>query len=385
MTDKDIYSLLPEGLRDIVPPESEMRDKIKEELYSCFFYNGYDNVSPPLVEYEETLISGMGKTSTDSVFKFSDPENRKTLVLRSDITTQIGRISSTRLKSLARPLRLMYIGDIVRTKGSVVRPERQFTQIGLELIGSDNLFLDIEPLVVAIEALKSIGIEQINLDLSLPNLIELLFAEQGFSNKPSNELLSAFEQRDKELVSELAGDIKEILLSFIRFSGPLGVARNVMDSLLVSKKIFKLLENLFLFADKINNIHPSIETTIDFCEKDKSNYHNDVNFRLFCSKTSLEIGRGGKYLIYHDKKKMEQASGITLFLESIVDISKEFEKHPCILMPFGTDRTRIRKYISEGYRVRISGDSKHYDQEYARRLGCTHIIGDGKLITLSQE
>ena len=59
---------------------------------------GYDNVSPPLVEYEETILSGMGKKSSDSVFKFSDPENRRTLVLRSDITTQIGRISSTRLK-----------------------------------------------------------------------------------------------------------------------------------------------------------------------------------------------------------------------------------------------------------------------------------------------
>ena len=56
-------------------------------------------------------------------------------LLRDDITTaNYQELSSTRLfKNKTRPLKLCYYGEVVRKKGTMLRPERQFLQIGAEM------------------------------------------------------------------------------------------------------------------------------------------------------------------------------------------------------------------------------------------------------------
>ena len=43
----------------------------------------------------------------------------------------------SRLKNKKRPLKLCYYGEVVRKKGSILRPERQFLQVGAECIGEN--------------------------------------------------------------------------------------------------------------------------------------------------------------------------------------------------------------------------------------------------------
>ena len=54
-----------------------------------------------------------------------------------DMTVQVARIAVTRLKHEPRPLRLSYGGNVIRVRGNALKPERQFTQVGTELIGVD--------------------------------------------------------------------------------------------------------------------------------------------------------------------------------------------------------------------------------------------------------
>ena len=59
----------------------------------------------------------------------SKKKERK-LFIRDDITPQIIRIVSSRLKSVKRPVKLCYYGEVIRRKGTMLRPERQFLQVG---------------------------------------------------------------------------------------------------------------------------------------------------------------------------------------------------------------------------------------------------------------
>ena len=69
---------------------------------------GYADVSPPLVEYEDTLLAdGPGAALADNTFRLMDPVTRRMLALRSDMTAQIARIASSRMGHLPRPLRLL--------------------------------------------------------------------------------------------------------------------------------------------------------------------------------------------------------------------------------------------------------------------------------------
>ena len=100
--------------------------------------HGYERVKPPLVEFEETLLSGAGAAMATATFRTMDPGSQRMIGVRADMTPQIARIAATRLGNAARPLRLSYAGQVLRVKGSEIRPERQIGQVGAELIGGSG-------------------------------------------------------------------------------------------------------------------------------------------------------------------------------------------------------------------------------------------------------
>src|SRR6185437_2062742 len=101
---------------------------------------------------------------------------------RADMTPQVARIATTRLKDAARPLRLCYAGQVLRVGGSEIRPERQVGQVGAELIGSDAVAADLEVVAVAAEALVALGIAGLSVDLTLPTLVPAVCRALGLDD-----------------------------------------------------------------------------------------------------------------------------------------------------------------------------------------------------------
>lgn len=133
MTDTDTKALLPAGLRDLLPPAAAFEASVVDRLVSHFAGFGYERVKPPLIEFEESLLAGTGAATAMQTFRVMDPMSQRMLGLRADITIQVARIATTRLKNAPRPLRLSYAGQILRVRGSQLHPERQFSQCGIEL------------------------------------------------------------------------------------------------------------------------------------------------------------------------------------------------------------------------------------------------------------
>jgi ATP phosphoribosyltransferase regulatory subunit len=170
-------SLLPIGLSDLLPPDAEYETHITEALMRSFASYGYDRVKPPLVEFEEILLGGSGVTTEKQTFRIMDPVSQRMLGVRADMTMQIARIASTRLGDIKRPIRLSYAGQVLRVKGSDLRPKRQFAQIGAELIGSNSFRADAEVILMTIDALESVGISNLSVDLCIPKLLTHIFTD----------------------------------------------------------------------------------------------------------------------------------------------------------------------------------------------------------------
>src|SRR4030095_6786786 len=115
---------------------------------------GYRAVKPPLVEFEDSLLAGSGAPMGSNMFRVMDPVSQRMLGLRPEMTRQSARIAATRLKKLPRPLRLSYAGEVLRVKGDELRPERQFGQVGAELVGSEAAAADAEVVLLSVEALE---------------------------------------------------------------------------------------------------------------------------------------------------------------------------------------------------------------------------------------
>jgi len=142
-------ALLPAGMHDLLPPEAEIEAGVVAQLMATLAAHGYERVKPPLVEFEETLFSGAGAAMANSTFRMMDPVSHRMIGVRADVTPQIARIAATRLGGAPRPLRLSYAGQVLRVRGSEIRPERQIGQVGGELIGAAGPAADVEAIAVA--------------------------------------------------------------------------------------------------------------------------------------------------------------------------------------------------------------------------------------------
>src|SRR6202043_2588216 len=106
MNDAPHAALLPTGLYDLLPPAAEREAEVTARLMGVLASHGYERVKPPLVEFEETLLSGAGAAMASETFRTMDPISHRMIGVRADMTPQVARIAATRLRHLPRPLRL---------------------------------------------------------------------------------------------------------------------------------------------------------------------------------------------------------------------------------------------------------------------------------------
>ena len=116
------------------------------------------------------LNQGPGLALQNNSFRVMDPISKKMMAVRSDMTTQISRISSKRLAHYPRPLRLSYSGEVLRVNPSGLKLERQIAQVGAEIIGDITSDLETEIIIIGLKILKELYIEDLTLDLNYQNL-----------------------------------------------------------------------------------------------------------------------------------------------------------------------------------------------------------------------
>src|SRR5580704_6464260 len=231
MNDAPHAALLPTGLYDLLPPEAELEADVTGRLMAVLTSHGYERVKPPLVEFEDTLLAGAGAAMSGDTFRTMDPTSHRMVALRADMTPQVARIAATRLAHRPRPLRLSYAGQVLRVKGSEVRPERQFGQAGAELIGAEGPAADVEVIAVAAEALLGVGVPNLSVDLTMPTLVPTIAEEFGLPPRTRAALRAALDHKDTAAVAALTGKAGGLFTSLVAAAGAAAQARPALEAL----------------------------------------------------------------------------------------------------------------------------------------------------------
>ncbi|MDJ1121278.1 ATP phosphoribosyltransferase [Olsenella sp. YH-ols2217] len=146
----------PRGFRDVLPQEALAREQIADAVRAVFSAAGYEPVETPLLESREVLErAGAPKGHP---FQLIDGDDRL-LMLRPDLTLPIARMVAQRFGSLSFPLRLRYQAPVVREQASLRGAERQFTQLGVELIGGDEVSGEAEVMALLGHTLETLGVK----------------------------------------------------------------------------------------------------------------------------------------------------------------------------------------------------------------------------------
>lgn len=374
-------ALLPAGFRDILAPNAANEARLLDRMMSTAIGHGYLRVKPPLIEFETSLLQGPGAATAERVFRLMDPISQRMMGLRADMTAQAARIATTRLKNAPRPVRLCYAGEVLRTTANQLNPEREVVQVGAELIGSPTAGADAEIILVAIEALRAVGVERISLDLMVPTLVPSVLAKLGLPAKDLSVLRQSIDRKDVAAVEDLAGDSAAVLVGLLEAAGPRPEAMQALAKLDLPADAREALDRLTEVVELVTAVLPDLSITLDPAENRGFEYHTGIAFSLFARGVRAEMGRGGRYRPNHDAKGT--ATGFTLYLERVLQALPDPKRPQTVFVPHGTPRDQASALRRDG-RITVAGLMPVDDAEAeARRMGCTFILRDGQVAALN--
>ena len=369
-------ALLPVGLRDLLPPDAETEASAMEALMDVFAAHGYQRVKPPLLEFEDSLLAGSGAAVADQTFRLMDPDSQRMMGLRADTTPQVARIAATRLANAPRPLRLSYAGPCLRVRGSQIAPDRQVGQAGIELIGHDSPEADAEIVLVAAEALASVGLNRISFDLTLPTLTPTLMDEAGITGHERAALAHALDRKDAAAVTAHGGALAGVLTELLLASGPADRALAVLRTARLGTAGGLLSGRLADAVAAIRTRNPSLLLTIDPVEFRGFRYENGVSVSIFAPGKHEVLGRGGRYICGDN----EPATGLTLYPDAILRAAPKREAKTRVFVPVGASQARAAALRREGFATVMGLAQAADDPAEAARVGCTHLLRDGTVI-----
>lgn len=157
------------GTRDVLPPDSVVWSAVEAEARRVFAGFGYEEVRLPIMEPTELFVRTVGE-GTDIVSKemytFPDRKNRS-LTLRPEGTAGVARAYiENSLGQRPQPIRLCYLGPMFRYEKMQRGRYRQFSQIGIELLGAATPEADVEVLLALHTFLANLGFDDLTIVLN---------------------------------------------------------------------------------------------------------------------------------------------------------------------------------------------------------------------------
>jgi ATP phosphoribosyltransferase regulatory subunit len=375
--------LLPEGLRDLLPPDADHEASLEAAILARFAQHGYERVAPPLVEFEESLASGMSAVVLRQSFRLMDPISQRMMAVRADLTPQVGRIAATRLTKAPSPLRLSYGGSVLRVRGSQLRPQREFRQVGIELIGSGAIAADAEVMLMAAEALCAIGLADLTMDLTMPPLVPAVLDADGVDVDTERRLRAALDRKDAPAVRAIGGGRGETLAALLAATGPHRVAEARLKAIVLPTAAGQARDRLLDVAEAVAHGLPDLALTIDPVENRGFEYHTGVSFTLFARSARSELGTGGRYAVdVPGAGESLPATGFTLFLDSLRRVAPPPSRLRRIYVAVEEPESVARALREQGFATVRGLEPCADDRAEARRLRCTHLWRDGRAIEI---
>jgi histidyl-tRNA synthetase len=156
-------------MRDLLPPETRVWNRVEAVVREVFALYGYDEIRTPVLESTELFLRSVGE-GTDIVHKemytFTDRGDRS-VTLRPENTAGVARAYVEHaLAQAGRPWKLFYIGPQFRYERPQKGRYRQFHQIGAEVLGPADAATDAEVLVMLFDFLGRLGFRGLSASLN---------------------------------------------------------------------------------------------------------------------------------------------------------------------------------------------------------------------------
>ncbi|WP_424949384.1 ATP phosphoribosyltransferase regulatory subunit [Deinococcus sp.] len=282
--------ILPQGTRDVLPPEWAWREHLRRRVSAQFSAWGYRGVELPALELQDQRHPQDARA-----FKLID-RGGEVLTLRSEFTTAVQRLVRLRFPGGPFPLRLQYGGRLwLRAQQSELGRLREFTQLGVELLGVATPQADAELLSLGLSTLETVGVKA-QLEVGHPGFLDALIGDAGLPETLRLRLHDVLDRKSGPDLSALiraAGLSREMenTLNAVNelYGGPevLAAARRL--------PLGKHAEAALSHLQRVAELFGKERLLFDLGMSRRYQYYSGFTFRAYAEGSPRQILGGGRY------------------------------------------------------------------------------------------
>ena len=290
--------LLPNGIDELLPEQARRVEHCRRRLLDICAGWGYEYVVPPLVEFSDSLLVGLGADLDELTCKFADRETGKTLAVRADITPQVARIDAHSL-GRANVTRLSYAGSTLKSVANSIPADRSPVQMGAEIFGSADIAADVEVVDLLLSLVTQNSLSDVTFDIGHVAFCDLVLNATGLDSEQRETVLSllarkATSELDRflmKLSDQSERDQVQLLASMHGGRDVIARAREGFADVPGVGALMDDLEAVLASCDRNGNVN----VYIDLTEAHGYRYHSGVVFALYARELGAPIAKGGRY------------------------------------------------------------------------------------------
>ncbi|GAA0180806.1 ATP phosphoribosyltransferase regulatory subunit [Clostridium sediminicola] len=330
---RNLKRYIPDGMKDTLFNESNMKLKIEEKLRKVYHRNGYAEIISPTLEFYDVFDIENQPIEQQKMYKLFDNKGR-ILVLKPDVTTPIARIASTKINNAVLPLKLSYTSNIFRINEDYGGKTSEITQSGGEIIGIENYKADVEIIITVIKSLRELGLENFKIELGQANFFKALIEDVELDKEVIEDIRDFIESKNFSALSDFVNSMKnsneyekiKLLQKLPELFGGIEIVQKAKD-MTNNEKAQKALENIQKVYDMVNAAGLADYLSIDLGMVQHINYYTGIIFRGYVENVGDYIVSGGRYdnLIKHFGKDYP-ATGFAINVDNVITALKNINK-----------------------------------------------------------
>ncbi len=286
--------VLPDHIADVLPSEARHIEELRRGLLDTARGFGYELVMPPLLEHLESLLTGTGEALDLQTFKLVDQLSGRMMGLRADTTPQAARIDA-HLLNRKGVTRLCYCGPVLHTRPDKPHATREPLQFGAEIFGHAGLEADLEALQLALDCLKTAGVQGLSVDLADARIVKSLLAGVNAPADHMAQIQAVLAAKNGSDLAVLTQDFPAAsragLAALVNLYGDAQVLDAAEKALPPSAALHEALANLRWLSRHVEGA----EVSFDLADLRGYAYYSGPRFTIYAKGANDALVRGGRY------------------------------------------------------------------------------------------
>lgn len=387
------------GTRDFYPEIQAIQNYIFDNWKKICKKFGYEEFEGPLLESVDLWTEKSGEDITDQLYVFEDKGGRR-ITVRPELTPTLARMVSQKQKELKKPIKWFSIGRFWRYERPQSGRLREFYQLNVDCLGSDSMKADAEIIAIAIELMKSFGLDYEDFYIRVSNrkLIQDLILNIIYDESLLQDLARLIDKKDKLKPGDFALALKDIGLDENQVSElkMLLETDNIyeMDSFMLGDKGKEALEEFKELMGYLRGMGLGKYVKLDLSIMRGLDYYTSTVFEVFDKSGEYRaLAGGGRYDNLVEQFGGEKCSGIGFgmgdvvlekFLRSKEKIPSLLQKIDYYVMPLSdevyNDALNIATILRRKFSVVIDvmGMKIRKQMDYANRLNAKFVVFVGE-------